>query len=339
MCPEAQFEEEFIYGLERNLAFPFASVHRVYFSAAWGKTILAVLLEMCFTCGWKDFAENYFLHEKKYVFFIIFGLRTIFRPLSQIFSGIVKTAFQVSKCISRIFFEKRFFVTLGHGAKRFGPFSKNFWQGCQNSFHVSTGTSWRTITFSGKSKFFFYHFRKLGQFLWRARHNCMLPVLLHSEEKYTFWKKNFITFGQWAVIFPAFGEKNSAGCHEGVLYFRKDDFMLKFVSKKSSFQSLSYIEKIIFAFWKKNWAKCHKINLRVHGNSLLQILFEKFLFFYRFRTFRDSIPAFCRSFSEPPSELLFSCRIEQFEEIVFWKKTVFSLLTKSKKLLAFCRRV
>ena len=49
--------------------------------------------------------------------------------------------------------------------------------------------------------------------------------------------------------FSSVRKKNSAGCHEGILHVRKDDFRLKFVWKKSSFQSLSYIEKMIFAFW------------------------------------------------------------------------------------------
>ena len=75
------------------------------------------------------------------------------------------------------------------------------------------------------------------------------------------------------------------------------------------------------------------------GTVWWKLLFEKFLFFCRFWSFRANLLAFCRRFSKPSSELLFSCRKEHFEEIVFWKKSVYPLVTMSKELLAICHKI
>ena len=64
------------------------------------------------------------------MFFYQFQTLGHFSAIFATFGWIVKAAFQVTNAF-RGNFLRGFFVTLGHGAKRFGRFSKNFWQGCQ----------------------------------------------------------------------------------------------------------------------------------------------------------------------------------------------------------------
>ena len=90
---------------------------------------------------------------------------------------------------------------------------------------------------------------------------------------------------------------------------------------------------------EKKMAKCQNWNLRVHGNSLMKILFEKILFFHRFWTFKDNIPASCRKFLGTLSALLFSCPTEHFEEFFFGKNLFYLFLQGAKKIFfAFCRK-
>ena len=206
--------------------------------------------------------------------------------------------------------------------------SKNFWQGCQISFYMSRGPFWGIIYFSGKSRFFSIIFECWVIFFWRVRHNCMLRVRILLEGKQFFSKIFFTTFRKWASFFPAFGKKTSAGCHEGNPHVRKNGLRLKFVWKKGFFY-------FGFVHWgkdflpsEKNWVKCHKCSLHAHWYSLMKIFVWKFLFFCRFWTFRDNIPAFCPKIFKTAVGSAFNCPKENFEEIVSLKKSVFPILTK-----------
>ena len=120
LCPQAQFGEEFTYLFGRNLVFLFfASVHRVFFCGfrqnIFGSVVRSVFyVSIEYICGKTLFAEE------KLFFFHHFRTLGHFSamPLFQLFGGIVKTPFQVLKCISRkVFFKKVFLLLLGMNQK------------------------------------------------------------------------------------------------------------------------------------------------------------------------------------------------------------------------------
>ena len=97
------------------------------------------------------------------------------------------------------------------------------------------------------------------------------------------------------------------------------------------FHRFRTLRKWFFALWKK-MAKCQNWNLRVHGNSLMKTFVWKILVFLSFfGHFEIIFRPLDESFSKPLSALLFNCPEEHCAEIVFWKKSVFPLLTRSKK--------
>ena len=166
----------------KKSCFSFASVHQDFF-CGFRQDIFRSVTKNAFYVSSEKICEKTGFSRERICFFIIFGLCAIFPPLFQHFVGIVKTAFHLSKCISRKFFLERFSVTLGQGAKRFGLLSKNFPQGFQTSFYVSAGNFWGIIYFSGKNRFFSIIFEYWVVLFWRTRHNCMLRVQIPFKVK------------------------------------------------------------------------------------------------------------------------------------------------------------
>ena len=75
------------------------------FFSGFRQNISGSVIKDAFYVYIENFCGKTLFSAKEYDFLIILGFWAIFPLLSQIFSGIVKAAFQVSKCISRIFFE------------------------------------------------------------------------------------------------------------------------------------------------------------------------------------------------------------------------------------------
>ena len=202
-----------------------------------------------------------------------------------------------------ISFKKVFLVTLGHRARRFRLLWKNFWQGCQNPFYVSTGTFWGTICFSGKIRIFSIildscvnFFRPFLEFFWWVCQNSLLRVQMHFRKK-NFLKMFFTLSENEREIFLRSEKKfdrvsrNQSTCPKWWL-------KVKVCLKNLFFSLRKLIEKMFFCPLKKNSQSATNAIYVFMGTVWWKILFEKILFFYRFWTFRDNIPAFRRKFFE-----------------------------------------
>ena len=226
-------------------------------------------------------------------------------------------------------------------------FCRKFPQGCQTSFYVSTGTFWGiTFYFSGKSSFFFYHFQTMSNFFsavldffdglvitacYVSKHISKKNIFI-SKKKFSYhfrkMKANFC--GVRKKYFGKVSRRQSI-CSKGWLQAK---VCLKKHLPVHRFRTL---RKWFFVLRKKTLAKCHKCNLRVHGNSLMKIFVWKFLVFLSFfGHFEIIFRPLAESFSKPLSALLFNCPEEHFEEIVFWEKNLFFLyLQRAKKVWQF----
>ena len=182
MCPEAQFGEEFIYCFERNLVFfrfrtskLFLRLHANHFWQSCGNA---------FYVSFEKFCEKTVFSRERICFFYKFWTLCQFSAIIPTFWGNRQNCTSIVEMhFEEIFFKKRFFVTLGQGAKSFGLLSKNFRQSFQTSFYVSAGNFWGIIYFSGKNRFFSIIFEYWVVLIWRTRHNCMLLVQIRFKIK------------------------------------------------------------------------------------------------------------------------------------------------------------
>ena len=345
MCPEAQCGQEFIYCIDRNLVFLFTSVHRDFFFAASGKTVLAGCQKCILRVHRIILGKNTFCWKINMLFHQ-------FRTLGHFFANIPSFWLNRQNCIpsvemhfEEISFKKVFLVTLGHGARRFRLLWKNFWQGCQNPFYVSKGTFWGTICCSGKIRIFSIifdscvnFFRPFLEFFWRVCQNSLLCVQMHFRKK-KFWKC-FSHFRKMSAKFSCVRKKifdrvsrRQSTCPKWWLKF-------KVCLKKFSFPSLSYIEKTIFCPLKKNSQSVTNAIYVFLGTVCWKILFQKILFFYHFWTFRDNIPAFRRKFFETTVRIDFlAVQNNILRKLFFGKNLFFLYLQGAKKLSAICRIV
>ena len=172
----------------------------------------------------------------------------------QLFGWIVKTAFQGSKCISRKFFflKKIFFVTLGHGVKRFGLSSKKFRQGCQTSFDVSTGILEEYSIFRKKSSFVSIIFDYWVSFFDGLIITACNVSNYQSRKNNFLDKKFFYHFRTMSVIFSGVRKKNFGRVSRRQSTYPKEWLKAKFCLKKRllllRFRTL---RKWFFALWKK----------------------------------------------------------------------------------------
>ena len=274
----------------------------------WGRKYLLFWKKSCFSfrlptsrlfCGFRQIffgsvvkngfyvsKENFwgktlFSGENVCFFFNIFGLWSIFCHYSNFLAVTSKLPSKSRNAFPGKFL-KMFFVTLGHGAKKFGLFSKIFRQGCQTSFYVSTEIFEKQSNFREKVGFFLSSSSILSIFFDDLVITACYVSKYNSRLNEIFRKRNFYHFRTMSANFPGVRKKISAGSHKGNLTVRKDDFRRKFVIKKPSFPSLSYLEEKIFCPLQNKFAKCHKCNLRVHGNSLMKYFVWKNLVFLSF---------------------------------------------------------
>ena len=153
------------------------------FFAASCKSFLAVLWKCILRVLWKILRKNCFFHGKN-MFFYNFWTLCHFSAIIPTFWGNRQNCTSIVEMhFEEFFLKKRFFVTLGQGAKSFGLLSKNFRQSFQTSFYVSAGNFWGIIYFSGKNRFFSIIFEYWVVLIWRTRQNCMLLVQIRFKIK------------------------------------------------------------------------------------------------------------------------------------------------------------
>ena len=121
--------------------------------------------------------KNTFYRRKKCFFLNIFGLWALFPPIFQVFGEIVKTAFHVSKCFSRKFFLKMFFLLLLGMEQKYLVFCRRI-SGRDVKLHSTCPQELfeEQSLFREKVGFFSIFFEFWVNFFWRTRHNCMLRV-------------------------------------------------------------------------------------------------------------------------------------------------------------------
>ena len=297
----------------------------------WGRMYLLFWKKSCFSfrlptsrlfCGFRQIffgsvVKNEFYVSKenfwgktlfsweKICFFNIFGLWSIFLPLFQLFGGDVKTAFQEPKCFSRKISENVFCYSWAW-SKEIWSFFEDFPAGLSNFILRVHRNFWGIIQFSGRSRFFSIIFEHSVNLFWRSRHNCMLRVQIQFEVKWNFPKEKFLSLSDNEREISRRSEKSfgresqrQSNCSKGWLQtkvcYKKIFFFIAFVPWGKDF----------LLSGKKNWQSVTNAIYVFMGTVCWKILFEKFLFFYGFWTFRDNIPASCRKFLQTAVRIAF----------------------------------
>ena len=268
--------------------------------------------------------------ENKFVFLTFSEFGPFFRHYSNFLAESSKLHSKGRNAF-RGSFLGRFFCYFWAWSKKIWSFVEEFLAGFSNFILGVHRNFLGIIYFSRKSRFFSIVFEYWVKLFWRVCHSSRLRVQMHFRKNNFFWQK-FFTLSDIEREFFRRLEKNIGGVLRRQSTRPKKRLLAKVCWKENLlFHRFRTLRKWFFALWKK-MAKCQNWNLRVHGNSLMKTFVWKILVFLSFfGHFEIIFRPLAESFSKPLSALLFNCPEEHCAEIVFWKKSVFPLLTRSKK--------
>ena len=264
----------------------------------------------------------------------------MFLILLQVFSWIRQNCIPTVRMhLEEKFFWKVFFVTFGHWNKSLWYFVEDFRAGLSNCILRVQWNFLREKTFFREKKQFLLSCSDTDPILFRSfvnifsagssklNHKC--PIAIPGKN---FFEKFLVSFGAWANVFQFSFEKNSIVVSKSSFYvptwsfwgrfFWKLFFFLNLFGKRAKFcrpNANNFPQGVQTAFCVTT------------GTVWRSFFFEKFLFliFYRFLTFSDNIPAFCRIFFVTAVRTAFwlskgtfwgYCFLETFFPFVQWAK-------------------